>query len=376
MLTRMGRPMSSLQSDIAQTHQDRRIQIQHAAQGRAMQLWQSASTQNLDQSWSVLGPQMVAGVVEAQKASAALATPYMDAMDASYGRDATDFTLAPESFTGVMLDGRQLGPAMFTAVTTTKTGIRSGMSVPQAFQAGMTALGVVVGAAVQDMGRSADMALMGARTYTRYVRVCSGKACSRCAILAGMSSSADAFQRHVCCQCTAAPIEVRYSRGVDVTKVPSGFFTSPEEYFASLSKREQDHRFTVAGADAIRHGASPVSVVNARRGANGIGYGTHTPGEGPLHTGRKLTPGVIGTKPDGTPLKVFYTIEGTSRYGSYGRYEARRLGAQAAFGNGKRTVAVRMMPEQIRIMAGSDNNRFRELLMRYGYGYATPEQGY
>lgn len=358
----------SLQSDIAFTHQQERVRIQHEAQARTLSLWSATAIQDLDGAWDALAPQMVATVETAQTASAQLATPYLNAMDASYGRDATDFTLASKAFSGVMLDGRAVGPAMYTAVTTAKTGIRAGMGAYQAFRAGQMALGVVVGAAVQDMGRQADLTLSGARTYTRYVRVCGGSACSRCAILSGIASGRDAFLRHTCCQCTAAPIEVRYSDHRDVSRAPGGFFTSPEEYFDSLSKDEQDKTFTKAGAESIRAGASPTSVVNARRSAYGIGYNSHyyTPVD---HSGRRLQKVTIGRKPDGSPLQVYATGEGVTGRGSYGRAERRRVGVSTSTDTYRKTIAIRLMPEQLVSMAGGDAVKLRDLLIRYGYAY-------
>jgi hypothetical protein len=257
---------------------------------------------------------------------------------------------------------------MYTAVTTAKTGIRAGMGAYQAFQAGMTALGVVIGAAVQDMGRQADLTLAGARTYTRYVRVCSGQACSRCAILAGMATGRDAFLRHTCCQCTACPVEVQYRSGKQDWKVPAGLAASPDEYFDALSKADQDRVFTKAGAEAIRAGANPVKVVNARRGAYGIGYNSHyyTPVE---HSGRRLQKITIGTKPDGSPLQVYATGEGVTRRGAYGRAERARVGVSTSTDTYRKTIAIRLMPEQLVVMAHGDAAKLRGLLIRYGYAY-------
>lgn len=358
----------SLQADIALAHQRERVRIQHEAQANTLSLWSASSIQDLDEAWDALAPQMVATVTAAQTASAQLATPYMNALDRSYGREAIDFTLASKAFSGVMLDGRAVGPAMYTAVTTAKTGIKAGMGAYQAFRAGQMALGVVVGAAVQDMGRQADLTLSGARTYTRYVRVCSGQACSRCAILAGMASGRDAFLRHVCCQCTACPIEVRYSDGKQNWKVPEGLAASPGEYFDSLSKDAQDRVFTKAGAEAIRAGADPIKVVNARRGAYGIGYNSHyyTPVE---HSGRRLQKVTIGTKPDGSPLQVYATGEGGTGRGSYGRAERARVGVSTSTDTYRKTITIRLMPEQLIVMARGDAAKLRDLLIRYGYAY-------
>lgn len=350
----------SAQSQIADAHRAQRVEIGNVLIGRVRSLWSQASVNTLDGSWDALAPSMVAQVVKAQTASAALATPYMNGIDRSYGRTTPDVQLAPESFAGVTLDGREVGPAMYTAVTTAKTAIGRGMAPAMAFQVGANALAVVVSAALQDMGRQADFTLGRARTYTKYVRVVGGSACSRCAILAGIWSAETAFLRHVSCQCTAAPVQVDRVTGKE--KVPSGFHASPEAYFESLSKADQDRVFTKAGAEAIRQGASPVKVVNARRGAYGIGYNSHYYTPTP-HSGRRLMAKTIGRKPDGSPLKVFMTGEGTTARGEFGRSEIARSDGL------RRTTTIRLMPEQLMHMAGGDTERFRDLIKRYGYAY-------
>jgi hypothetical protein len=105
-------------------------------------------------------------------------------------------------------------------------------------------------------------------------------------------------------------------------------------------------------------------VVNARRGAYGIGYSGHYNITVPTTRGslQKIT---IGRRPDGSPLQVYATTEGTTARGAYYKSEVARNAS-----NGMRnTIAVRLMPEQIMQMAGGNPARFRDLLTRYGYAY-------
>jgi hypothetical protein len=237
---------------------------------------------------------------------------------------------------------------MYTAVLTTKAAISSGRSLYDSFNLGMHALTVVVGAAVQDAGRMADITAMNAKTYTRYVRAAGGACCSRCAVLLGMASARDAFLRHVCCQCTAMPVEV--TRDGRDGRVPAGFFSSPGEFFDSLSKEEQDARFTKAGAEAIRQGADVSQVVNARRGAYVSSYLERTRA-GEQVSRMSLRPVTIGRKPDGSPLQVFVTKAGNGSRNS--RYPD----------------GLRLTPEQLITMAHGNNARLRDLLKTYGYMY-------
>jgi hypothetical protein len=236
-----------------------------------------------------------------------------------------------------------------------------------AFQSGMNALAVIASAALQDMGRQADITMGKARNYTAYIRVVGGSACSRCAILAGIWSGESAFLRHTCCQCTTAPVQI--DRGKETPKIPSGFHDSPEAYFNSLSEADQNSAFTKAGAEAIRNGANPVSVVNARRGAYGIGYSGHY--NVPVETGVRntLKPITIGVKADGSPLQVFATREGTTARGAFARGEQKATLTAGKEGQYRRTTSIRLMPEQLMTMAGNNPARFRELIKRYGYAY-------
>lgn len=136
--------------------------------------------------------------------------------------------------------------------------------------------------------------------------------------------------------------------------------SSPEEYFENLTRAEQDRIFTKAGAEAIRNGASPISVVNARRGAlTGGGLGKPA----------RLIPTTIGVRADGSPLRVYLTGEGTTARGAFGRRERQLTEAYARSGQYRRTTTVRLMPEQIAVMAGGNADRWRELLKKYGYLY-------
>ncbi|WP_157480060.1 hypothetical protein [Leifsonia sp. Root227] len=354
----------SNQSQIAFQHRSDRVALGQDLVRQVRQLWSFGNVSDLDGSWDALAPRIVQAVTSGQTAAAAQATPFMDAVDRSYGRKPSGGSLVPEAFSGVMLDGREVGPALFSAVTTTKEAIGAGIAPPNAFLAGANALAVVAQAALQDMGRQADITLGRARAYTRYVRVVGAGACSRCGILAGAASSEKAFLRHTGCQCQAMPVLV--SRG-GVPNIPRGFHDSPEAFFDSLSKVEQDHAFTKAGAEAIRAGANPVSVVNARRGAYGIGYSGHYHAPVPVGTRSVLKPIQIGVKADGTPLRVYATGEGTSARGAFYKSERARGGEAVKEGRYRRSTTIRLMPEQLIQMAGSDVNRLRELLTRYGY---------
>lgn len=144
-------------------------------------------------------------------------------------------------------------------------------------------------------------------------------------------------------------------------EIPEGFFSSPGEYFESLSPAERERVFTKAGAKAIELGADPAKVVNARRGY----FGSAPRGAAP----RRLRPIRIGVRPDGSPLLVYATDEATTVRGSFGRLEIARTEQAVREGRYRRTATIRLMPEAVMRMAGSSPDRAVELLRRYGYLY-------
>lgn len=331
---------------------ERRLKLQDIVVTRTQSLWGQVPFENLNAGWDRVAVDIVREVTNGQLASATLSDPYVTAVGQSVGVPGLPSATDPRLYAGVAPDGRELEPLLYGAVTTTKHAIGAGMGLEAMLQ-GAAFLAAAVKSAMADMGRMADMNLTLGRGYKSYVRAVSPGACSRCAILAGIYSGAVAFQRHPNCQCIAVPVP-NLKRAAQM-----GFAESPEEYFSSLSVAEQNRIFTVAGAKAIRDGADIYQVVNARRGAPGIAYGAQsfpTP-----NSGRRMRPVQIGTRPDGSPLLVYMTGEGTSRFGLYGRGEIARREA------GHRSTTLRLMPEQIYRMAGNDPDKARDLLIRYGY---------
>lgn len=340
--------------DLARRHQRSRVRIATDAVQRAAASWRTADLDYLDASWGVIAPVLVDQVAEAQRVAAAQSDTFVDDAVAAQGGDTGTATVNPDAFTGVMIDGREIGPAMFGAVTTTKALIGRGLAAPRAFEAGAAFLATIVQSAIADAGRQSDRVSMVGKQITRYVRVISPGACSRCAILAGTASAKDAFDRHPNCHCTACPLPDWDS------PIPSGFFRSADDYFESLTPADQDRIFTNAGAEAIRNGADVQNVVNARRNAVGPGGLTE------VRTGLKAP---LGYDADGKPIRVYATSEGTTIRGAYGRSEYRRQQelTKAAGDRYRRTTSLRLMPETLVSMAGGDSEKLRGLLKQYAY---------
>lgn len=126
------------------------------------------------------------------------------------------------------------------------------------------AFGLMVVTQLQDVARiAAGIGIVSRPRVTGYARMLNPPSCSRCAILAGKFFKWNAgFERHPRCDC----------RHVPSSEALAGDLTAdPNAYFKSLDPATQERIFTKKGAEAIRDGADPAAVVNARRGMSAAG---------------------------------------------------------------------------------------------------------
>jgi hypothetical protein len=338
-------------AELAQARQDRLIGINDTASRRAITLWRGVDVAALDASWAIVGPSIVAQVRAAQLAAAAGSDLFAAKVAGKYESfEPESARIVPVAFAGVDGQGRDVAGSLLGSVTTTKKAIGAGFATEQAFAAGATYLAAIVKTIVADTSRAADMVAATGKGFTSYVRVISPGACSRCAILAGISDYKDAFKRHPACKCSSCPVVD------DVGLPPAGLFDNLDDYFDSMSKSEQDRVFTQAGAQAIRDGADPSKVVSARRGATGISTSRGVGRQTVANSGRRIERTTIGFRADGSHVEVFTTSEGTTRRGAFGRA-----------GGGRR---VRLMPESIYEIASSPEDA--RILLRDGGYLITP----
>lgn len=343
-----------MSNPILMEHQRKRVELSQRVARRAARLWRSIQAANIDAGWDVIAPELERIVASAQLSAASMAPRYVSAALRDQDAPSAGAKLEPRAFSGVTLEGRQIAPELYSAATTTKTLIGRGVGVGAAFTAGTALMSIMAATMVRDAGNMADKVVGVGHKTVQYARVLSPGACSRCAILAGVGHFTKHFERHPECKCTTVPI-------YDGANVPEGLMVSPEEYFDSLSKAEQDRIFTKAGAEAIRMGASPISVVNARRGM----YSVRQPGS---LVARAHPQTIIG--PDGKPFLAYTTVEGTTIRGWYGGgYGGSQPGRYVKSVNDRyrRTTSVRLMPETIMSLAGGDPDKAIALLRQYGY---------
>jgi hypothetical protein len=282
-----------------------------------------------------------------QLVAASTGQPYIEAMVRMDGLSSDYLEQAARvdarSLSGVAADGRTLDSLLYLPVIRTKTLIGGGLTVQEAMLAGQAQLLRMAASEVADAGRgAAGVAMVANRSVTGYVRTVRSGACARCAILAGRWYRWNAdFQRHKRCQCYGTP----------ATEARPGRRTNPMSFFNGLSRAEQDRRFTIGGAEAIRNGADIYKVVNAGRSTVTL---------------------------DAYGKKVVATLEGTTRRGEFFqqmRREAEQRTGQR-FARGRADVeqglprfhlkTPRLTPSEI-LRLSEDRDELIGMLKRFGY---------
>lgn len=305
---------------------------------------------SIDAGWDAVAPHIERVATEGQLQAAQQAPRYVTAAMREQGTVRTDGVIVPQSFTGATIEGRGVAPELFTAVTATKQLIRRGVGVGAAFQFGTAVMRLMAAQLVRDAGNMADKVAGIGKRSVMMARIVNPGACSRCAVLAGVGHFTRHFERHPGCRCTTLPV-------ASLDDLPTDVIVSPVDYFEQLTRAEQDRIYTKAGAEAIRLGADPISVVNARRGM----YRTSQPGS----LVARAVPRTI-TGPDGVQFRAYATTEGTTIRGQFGR-NANTGYTLSATDRYRRTTSVRLMPETIIDQAGDDPARAVELLKQFGY---------
>jgi hypothetical protein len=328
----------------------------------AGRLWSRVDRARIADSWALLVPPLLSAVVTAQRDAATAADEYVDAALAEQGADpAAVGAVAAGALTGVASDGRDLDVLLQQPALTALTALAAGHSLAAAMASGGAAVRMIAATQVADAGRVADQVALATRpAATGYIRMLVGRSCSRCVILAGRRYAVNAgFDRHPKCDCIHVPT---------AGDAAEELMTDPWAYFDSLSRAEQDRTFTAAGAEAIRLGANPAQVVNARRAAAGL-----TPA-GARVTGaeaRMLRGGRTRGRLEMTDVfgrQLFITSEGVTVRGAAGvRLGARETGVRRAGQRYRSARPPRLMPESIMQIAGTDRAEAIRLLKRFGY---------
>lgn len=312
----------------------------------------SWETQYRDEVGPRIAGVVLAAQVTATRESDTYAADVLNELD--FGPPTEPGVLRQNSLAGVAGDGRSAETLLATTVGRARA-LSATMPPEQALNDAQAFMDMVTETLIADAARAAEEVAMAERPWVAgYVRMINPPCCSRCALLSGKFYLMSAgFQRHPRCDCYHLPAPedpVKVRELIDIN--------SPERYFESLSKAEQNRVFTVAGAEAIREGADIGQVVNARRGMSSA--------QAADGSKRIAMVDVYGQR-------TYVTTEGTTRRGfAYTRLVTDRGSDQRRTVNGRRqrvasTTAVRLMPETILAIAGDDPQERRRLLKLHGY---------
>lgn len=303
---------------------------------------------------------LLTALTAGQLAAASGAQDYVEAALDVQGVDPDPFgSVNGRALAGVASDGRDLGSLLRQPAQDTVGRLAAGVDVDEALASGLAQLERMLATQVADAARGAvSVGMANDRRVSGYVRMLTPPSCSRCAVLAGKFYGYNrGFKRHPRCDCVHIP----------AAEDAHDLRTDPHAYFNSLAPAEQDKVFTKAGAEAVRLGADPAQVVNARRGALGL-----TPASARLTDAERRALRGGGERGSLKTRRVngrdvFVTTEGTTTRGVAGsRLGARVDGSKAAGGRYRRARTVRLMPESILDAAESREDAVR-LLKRFGY---------
>jgi hypothetical protein len=285
-------------------------------------------------------------VATAQLEAATVATLTVDPLLEEQGyTGGEDINLAPESLAGIDGTGRDDLGLAYAASLPVAAALDTDLPAPETYalwaRAGQTLL-LATHTAVLDASRVAKGVQITSRDNAGWIRMVRPPCCSRCAILAGrIYDGGGAFKRHPNCDCDAVPVHDYLNRHNDPSL--DGWVFDTREYFHSLPEAQQNKIFTKAGAEAIRDGADPAQVVNARRGM------------------------ASAVDRFGTTRKVTY--ESTTSRGWASQYLRQQYDTKLTK-QGRRyreTQRRRLMPEEIYRIAGGDRDQALAMLHANGY---------
>ena len=216
-----------------------------ATLGLTRATWSRMRFEDLDGSWSSVGPVLERVVSNAQLGAARNGSRYVGAALDELGQFVPPQAgVNPAAFSGFASDGRPLGSLLEGAKVRAKDA--------QSLAAGGAWLDMTAHTLVQDAGRQAAGVDMFVRPGVGFVRAVNPPCCQRCAVLAGKYSAPTAFLRHPRCDCFAAPVR-------DGESIP-GLDVGPDDV-KDLSRAQRR---------AIDDGADMGQVINSRRGGRGM----------------------------------------------------------------------------------------------------------
>lgn len=206
--------------------------------------------EDLEGSWSRIGPRVAQLTASAQVGSARNGAAYVPATLAQLGQSVSPVAaVVPGALVGAQsLDGLTYGSLddlLYGAVVHARTA--GAGSLPERLAIGGNRLDLLVHTQVSDASKQSASVAMSARPRVSYVRAVTPPCCQRCAVLAGKYSAPTAFDRHPRCDCIAVPT------------------TDPRSVTLTAPEPDQIKDLTVAQRKAIDDGADMGRVINSHR---------------------------------------------------------------------------------------------------------------
>lgn len=223
------------------------------------QLWRRIDPSQVLSSWErVAGPRALTLVTAGQLAAADDSQAYVAAALELQGMAPDPLgVVVASALAGFSSDGRDLAGLLRQPALATVGLLASGMKPEVAMPAGLSRLETIAATQVQDAGRVATgVAQVADRRVAGYIRYLVAPSCSRCVILAGRWYAHNAgFPRHPRCDCIGIPAAEAMEP------------QDPRAIFASMSQGQlRSAGWAEADIKAIEAGADIFQVTNARRG--------------------------------------------------------------------------------------------------------------
>ncbi|HEY9412225.1 MAG TPA: hypothetical protein VIP77_21785 [Jiangellaceae bacterium] len=318
--------------EVAQAHYQAQQTLVRATVEDGQALWAGVRAAAVLESWLAVLDAVIRALTLGQLSVARLAQAYVNA--AARGQGVTPdpaWRINPAAFSGAGADGRPLESLLMQPALRTLGLLAAGADDEDALRSGLASLTRILATETADAGRTAVGAgIVASKSFVMYVRKVNLPACGRCIILAGRTYAwSEGFERHENCDCVHVPMVYTPGQGYD-QPTPA----SPKELFAQMTLAEQNKAFTNAGAEAIRDGADPGQVINARLGMTTAGGRSYT-------TAGTTVRGIAGKK-----------------LGDYTRAKGERY---------RRSKVPRPTTEQIYKDAAGDRDAAIALLKRFSY---------
>lgn len=205
-------------------------------------------------------PSMLVALTTGQRQAADIGADFMRAaavdLDAEPGPE-----VDRGAFAGVASDGRSLPGLLTQPFVSLLQALAVGVQRPVAQKFASDQIDRITVTQLHDAAREAgQVGLVTTPEIKGYTRFVEPGACGRCVVIAGRFYRwNDGFDRHPKCRCGHRPTTKANPRVQD-----------PRELFDDMTPAEQAKAFTVDGAQAIRDGADPSRVINARKGMSTV----------------------------------------------------------------------------------------------------------